>query len=116
MLSRITLSLALTIAVLVAPATPIELAKAVSSRTSCSAHMQMKTDPCQHCPMTPPAPSSSSGTTCCSVQAPCFVGYSNASDDFVAGMRSTNVAQAVNDRVNVRFQRPPVPPPRHRLS
>jgi hypothetical protein len=112
--SRIAFSLVLTIAVVALPAAPIELTKAFSPKTSCSAHTKIAR--CQGCPMTPSSPSSGSGSTCCSAQAPCFVGYANSSEDFVAGVSRNDFTTSANDRVSARFQRPPVPPPRVAFS
>jgi hypothetical protein len=114
LMGKITLSLALTIALLAAPAAPIEIAKIASPHASSCPVMHRNMDPCQRCPMTPT--SSSSGSTCCSVQAPCFVAYSDGPNEFIAGMSSTNFKSFMNDRVTARFQRPPVPPPRDALS
>lgn len=114
MFGRITLALALAVAVLTAPAAPIEIAKIGSAHGTFCPVMHRNMDPCQRCPMAPN--SSSSGSTCCSVQAPCFVAYSNGPDDFIAGMSCRNFKSLMNDRVTARFQRPSVPPPRVALS
>ena len=114
MLSRTILSLTLTIAVLAAPAAPIEFSKITSPHAKCSPSMQI--DPCQRCPLNSNQTNSNSGSACCSVQASCFVGYANASDEFVAGMDRIDFASFANDRVSARFQRPPVPPPRLQFS
>ena len=110
MLGRIIIALALSFAVFVAPAAPIELTKIVSAKSICFAHINM--DPCQRCPMHQGPASSSTGSTCCSAQAPCFVCYSHTSDNFVVGMNRVGFASFTNDRVSARFQRPSVPPPR----
>jgi hypothetical protein len=116
MFSRITLSVTLAVAVLIAPMAPIEIAKAISPHHGCCVKPAVKADPCQHCPMAPTSPASSSGSTCCSVQAPCFVGYAHGLDNFLAGIASGHFAMAVNQRVTARSQRPPVPPPRSAFS
>jgi len=116
MFSRITLSVTLAAAVLAAPMAPIEIAKAVSPQKNHCARPAKKVDPCQHCPMAPSSPASSSGSTCCSVQSPCFVSYTHDSDDFLTGIATANFAASASDRVRVRSQRPPVPPPRTTLS
>jgi hypothetical protein len=112
MLSRIMLSLTLTIAVLVAPAAPIEFSRIKSSHVRCSPAIQI--DRCQRCPVN--SNQTSSNSTCCSVQSPCFNYYSNATDGFVAGMASIAFKSQANDRFTFRSQRPPVPPPRFALS
>lgn len=112
MLTRTLLSLALGLGVLVAPMAPIDLTKALSLHSSCWAHL--KIDPCQRCPLS--SNQTSSNSTCCSVQAPCFVGYANSSEDFVAGVSRNDFTTSANDRVSTRFQRPPVPPPRVAFS
>lgn len=114
MLSRIVLSLTLTLAVVIAPASPIEFSKMVSPRPSYCPVMQANMDPCQRCPTNSNQTNSSS--SCCSVQSPCFNYYSNATDDFVAGMASLAFKSQANDRFTIRSQRPPVPPPRFALS
>jgi hypothetical protein len=113
MFGKIGLSLLLAIAVLVAPAAPIEIAKISSPDAICST-MHMNMDPCQRCPLS--SNQTSSNSTCCSVQAPCFVGYANSSEDFVAGVSRNDFTTSANDRVSARFQRPPVPPPRVAFS
>src|SRR5436309_2957404 len=112
MLSRLTLSLALILAVLVAPAAPLDLNAALTSRISCCIRIQV--DPCQSCPIN--SGPTNSGSACCSVQAPCFVCFSHGGDDFIAGMRALRFAVGENKKVTQRFQRPPIPPPRTGLS
>jgi hypothetical protein len=112
MFSRITLALILIVAVLIAPAAPIDLSRFVSAKAGCSARMD--TDPCQRCPVR--SNQTNSNSACCSVQAPCFVGYANAYDDFIAATRSGEIARVLNDRITSRSQRPPVPPPRIAFS
>jgi hypothetical protein len=114
MFSRITLSLILMVAVLVAPAASIDIAKAFSSHTKCCARVQMDVDPCQRCPVNPNQTNSNSA--CCSVQSPCFVYYSDGADDFVVGMTSIAFKSLTNDRLTFRVQRPLVPPPRIAFS
>ena len=116
MLSKSLLSLALGIAVVIAPAAPIEIAKIVSPKKSCSSYLQVNADPCQGCPMTPSSSNSTSGSSCCSAQAPCFVCYSHFTDGFVAAMDTLRFAQFANERVKTRSRRPPVPPPRTVIS
>src|ERR1043166_2666604 len=116
MFSRITLSLALVVTVALAPAAPIEITKMVSPKKGCCSHTQVHRDPGHGCPMTPASPSSNSGSTCCSLQSPCFVGYAHGSDNFLAGLNAVALAPFTNDRVSARLQRPPVPPPRSALA
>jgi hypothetical protein len=112
MLSRVLLSITLALGVPIAPMAPIDVAKALSPHSKCCAHV--KIDPCQRCPLS--SNQTSSNSTCCSVQAPCFVGYANSSEDFVAGVSRNDFKTSANDRVSARFQRPPVPPPRIAFS
>lgn len=106
------LSLALVVAVSIAPAAPIEITKIVSPKKGCFSHMEVNRDPCHGCPMTPASSSSNSAATCCSVQAPCFVGYAHGADNFRAGLSAIGFAMFTNIRIDPRLQRPPVPPPR----
>ena len=116
MFSRITLSLALIVAVSIAPAAPIEIAKIVSPKKGCCSRVQVNRDPCHGCPMTPASPGSNSASTCCSAQSPCFVGYAHGSDNFLAGLNAIALTSFANERVTTRLQRPPVPPPRSSFS
>jgi len=116
MFGKTTLSLIVAMSVLVAPAAPIEIQKITSPHTSCCSRPALNADPCQRCPMTPSSSGSSSASTCCSVQAPCFVCHANSSEDFVAAIRSFDATRATDDPVTARFQRPPVPPPRIAFS
>jgi len=100
MFSRIALSLALTVAVLVAPIAPMEIAKAFSRHARCHPTTQMNIDPCQRCPMNSNQTNSNSGSTCCSVQAPCFVGYANTSDDFIPGTHSGALCDSFTNHVH----------------
>lgn len=116
MFGRTMLALVLALAVFVAPAAPIEIAKVVSPKKSCCTHQQVNVDPCHGCPMTPNSSSSSSASACCSVQAPCFVAYSHGTDGFLMGIKEIGFATSANNAVSSRSQRPPVPPPRAELS
>jgi hypothetical protein len=108
MFGKIILSLTVAFAVCLAPAAPIEVSKILASQASCCA--RTTDNPCQHCPFR--SNQTSSASTCCSAQAPCFVVYSNTSDNFVAGVSRKHLANAANDAVIARAERPPVPPPR----
>jgi hypothetical protein len=114
MFSRGALSLAISFAILVAPTAPIEITHVFSPKKNCCAHTRTNADPCHGCPIS--SGGTTAGSTCCSVQAPCFVSCVNGSDEFVAGMSSAGFAFFTNDRVTSRVQRPPVPPPRIQFS
>jgi hypothetical protein len=116
MLSRIIVALALATSVMIAPAAPIDIAKAFSPQMKCCARTQVSVDPCKCCPISSNQTTSTSGLTCCSAQAPCFVFYANSSDDFLADVSKVQFACFANDSISTRFQRPPVPPPRIALS
>jgi hypothetical protein len=103
--------LTLNLAVL-SPVPPSELVRTAHRQDSCCARMDI--DGGQRCPIN--SGGTSSNSTCCSAQAPCFVGYVNASDDFVVRISSIGFSSFANDCVTARSQRPPVPPPRDAVS
>lgn len=96
------------------PTLPDQLASASKHKVQCCADMNVANS--HSCPISRGANNSTAGSTCCSSQAPCFVCYSHAADDFLARVNAIGFTSFVNDRVTVRAQRPPVPPPRIAFS
>ena len=86
------------LAVSLAPAAPIEIAKVVSPKKSCCSHhaseSSIRVTVAQGLQT---SPSSNSASACCSMQAPCFVAYSHGSTDFLTGISEIGFAYFTGD-------------------
>jgi hypothetical protein len=76
----------------------------------------VNTGRCHSCPMTMGETTSASASACCATQSACCALYLTRGTPFITGMHLIGTVGIRDERVMMRAERPPVPPPRALLS
>ena len=92
------------------PVLPGESAPTVQQKTCCA---DMTMDAGVRCPINPAGTTTG---TCCTSPAACLLLYLGNANPLALGAEMSGTISVNDDRVTVRGQRPPVPPPRSVVS